>query len=282
VTKHTTSVNGAPKNAFPLGDRGLAYGDGLFETMRCIGSTIPLLDYHLDRLRSGCQVLKIPYPEDQVTSGISALMAKTNSASDAILKLILTRGEGGRGYCPPDIGKTEPTLLLNYWETGSDQDTGQNGVEILVLKHRLSSCQRLAGVKHLNRLEYVLAAQEIPFESDIQGLLLNEDEKVVETLHHNIFCVRSGVLFTPSLDNSGVSGVMRRFLMEKLIVSANISCVVKELSLEELVSSDEVFICNSVRGIWPVRKCGPVQWVDWPFAQKFQELVKDLWRSHGC
>lgn len=230
-------------------DRGLQYGDGLFETMAVCNGRIPWLTHHLRRLRAGCRRLRITPPETVgLRREIAALAA---GQSRAIIKLIVTRGVGGRGYRPDPGAHGHPIIMRYPWPVHVEE-RAREGIRLRVCRARLAINPALAGLKHLNRLEQVLARMEWRDDARYQeGLMLDTQDRVIEGTMTNLFIVRDSCLLTPDLTASGVAGVMRAIILETAARSA-IPCEVAALSLSDIAQADEVFVCNSVVGIWPV------------------------------
>jgi len=242
-------INGVDADALTVLDRGLHYGDGLFETLAVTDGEIGLLDYHLERLRDGCQRLAMPEPP----SGLrEELLAAAAGQSRAVLKLLFTRGAGGRGYLPPE--DPAPTrILIRYPWPDHLQDHVDAGVRVRVCSTRLGRNPRLAGVKHLNRLEQVLARSEWRrWDGIAEGLMLDEGGLVIEGTMSNVFAVHGdGRLATPALAQCGIAGVMRRHLMLQA-GREDMPVWTVDLSLTELLRAQEIFVCNSIIGVWPV------------------------------
>jgi len=240
-------VNGQPHESIATSDRGLAYGDGLFETILIHQGTPILLAAHLDRLEEGARRLKIPLDRGQLEAEIAELSA--NFPEQGVLKLMVTRGSGGRGYAPPD--SPEPVHILGLHDLPAYPDNlFSSGIDVFVCQQRLARQPALAGIKHLNRLEQVLASMEWPNDTYMEGLMLDTEGHVIEGTRSNIFWVQDGELMTPSLSQCGVAGIMRNYLA---------SCLgqvreVNDCSLAQLCEASEVFFCNSIFGVWPVRK----------------------------
>ncbi|MDQ2075678.1 aminodeoxychorismate lyase [Marinimicrobium sp. ABcell2] len=245
------SVNGVLGAMISPLDRGFAYGDGLFETIRVQSGGVPLWPFHEQRLSLGAGRLGIRFSRSDLHQYRDDMLAQAASgnAPDGVLKLILTRGAGGRGYLAPENG--EPTLCLMLYPQAVP--LGDNhGVTVKLCQYRLADNPALAGIKHLNRLEQVLARSEWRDGPWTEGLLLNQRGEVVEATASNLFAVLNGELLTPDLSNAGVAGVARRLIIDCLAPS--IGLVVKEvpLPLDALSTAEEVFLCNSVKGITPV------------------------------
>lgn len=245
-------IDGQPSTTVHAEDRGLHYGDGLFETMVVRGQHLPLLGYHLERLALGCARLGLVMPAEDLLQ--RELQAAAQDADGAILKLIVTRGVGGRGYAPPDQ-VVATRILLRYPRKEYPAEHWQDGVRLRVCEMRLGRNRKLAGLKHLNRLEQVLARSEWR-GGEAEGLMLDEAGLVIEGTMSNVFAeLAPGVLATPAVDLCGVAGVMRRRLLERA-GQAGLTLRVAELSLAELLQAREIFICNSVIGVWPVAAVG--------------------------
>ncbi len=232
-------------------DRGLAYGDGLFETLSYQDGQCALASWHWARLLSGCQRLSIPLAEGPLLNDLQLFLSnlkKQKNRLDGIVKLIVTRGSGGRGYVPPN--EPQVTLIWQWFPLVESLVEAQEGVALSVSEIRLARQAQLAGLKHLNRLESVLAGRAA--SEGYIPLLLDTNDLVVETLSHNIFLVRAGVIITPGLTHCGVEGLLKQFMQHKLAPSLNIKMQEENIYLDQLMAADEIFIGNSVRGFWPV------------------------------
>lgn len=264
-------VDGQPADALSLKDRGLAYGDGLFETIAVHGGQPVLLDRHLKRLAEGCSRLAIAADIERVRS---ELLAYAAAMGEGVLKLILTRGDGLRGYAPDPAAQGRRILQGNP-PAAYPAMHGEQGVRLFPCVTRLSNQPLLAGLKHLNRLEQVLARAEWRDSEHAEGLMLDQAGRVIEGVFSNLFVVRDGVLFTPDLKRCGVAGVMRAeilFQAESLAISTQIT----DISLEQLQWADEVFMCNSVYGVWPVRAYAALSWPVGPLTRKLQTIARAL------
>jgi 4-amino-4-deoxychorismate lyase len=251
-------VNGECREHIEISDRGFQYGDGLFETIAVTNGQPVFLGLHLDRLNAGCRRLYIPFPGYELLT-FEAQKLSQNS-SNAVLKLILTRGSGGRGYRQPEVIQTTRVLSLHPFPDYPDSYNEQ-GIVARFCDTRLGLNPVLAGVKHLNRLEQVLARAEWA-DPDIQeGIMLDMNEHVIEGTMTNLFYAKKDTLYTSSLFLSGVAGIMRGIIMS---ISSNhgMSVIEHTVTKDELLSADEIFVCNSIAGIWPVKQiattCFPV------------------------
>jgi len=237
-------INGQASHSIDVLDRGFQYGDGLFETILVEKGCATFLNQHLKRLRKGCAVLGFPMlDETPIRHEISTLL---KSKPSGVLKLIVTRGVGERGFLAP----TEPliTRVISFSEQAIFIHDALSYCSLIHCQTRLSRQPILAGIKHLNQLERVLARTELADQVG-EGLMLDVSGKVIEGVMSNLFMVKAGCLITPSLDHSGVAGVIRGFLIEQA-KQQGIACQVKDLTLLELEEADEIFITNS---LMPVR-----------------------------
>lgn len=272
------AVNGVLDASVSPLDRGFAYGDGLFETCRLHRGVLTLWSLHQQRLSIGAEQLQIPLNLGELDSQRQQILLAVANAGhqDGVLKLILTRGQGGRGYAPPT--DPNPTLCWQFFPgvNPSWEKNARLGIQLRVCDQRLPDNPRLAGLKHLNRLDYVLARSEWTDEYP-EGLLLDQQGYVVEGTVSNLFAWLDGQLCTPSLELAGVAGVMRRYIRETLAPQLGVKVVEQQLTLENLTQARELFVCNSVFGIWPVTRLLP-EGLDYPIGQVSREL-QSAWQS---
>lgn len=238
-------INGEQATALPVNDRALAYGDGLFETIRYCNGRLLFEDLHLQRLARGCARLHLEYDSGALEREID-LALRLGKAPDGILKIIISRGSGGRGYRPPRQTATRILTLHPLPDYGTTPP--ELGIRAFLCRQRLATGGTLAGIKHLNRLEQVLAASEWPDESFHEGLMLDGDGYVMEGTRSNLFFVNKGRLYTPDLARCGIDGIMRQVLLQRYGQNAEIGYY----TLADLHLADEVFVSNSVIGVWPL------------------------------
>lgn len=264
-----TLVDGHPADAVPVLDRGLSYGDGLFETVRVVEGRAPLWPRHMARLAEGCHRLCIPRPDpdglwrelQRVTAGMAA----------AVVRITLTRGVGQRGYAPP--AEPAPCRIVAAFDMPVlDPRMAGQGVRVRICELRLGEQPRLAGLKHLNRLEQVLARAEWNGPAIVEGLLLDASGHVIGATMANVFARMDGSVVTPALDRCGVAGVARAEVLAALP-----GAQVRDLALDELLAADEVFLTSSVRGILPVQAIGDKVFAPGPVARAMQQH----WRGLG-
>src|SRR5688572_5783854 len=200
-------INGEPANSISVTDRGLAYGDGVFETFRIVSGQLLFGEEHLQRLSLGCDHLGIPLDRVQLKNELE--IALNSSTQAEVLKLVVTRGTSGRGY-RASPGAAATRIITLHSLPANTQEHAKDGVKAFVCTQRLSPQPTLAGLKHLNRLEQVLASMEWPDENYQEGVMLDLEGNVVEGTRSNLFIVKDGRLMTDPLNTCGIAGVMRR------------------------------------------------------------------------
>ncbi len=242
-------VNGLPAAAVPVMDRGLMYGDGVFRTLRAEQGRVAAWTRHYRKLVADCAALGITPPgREALEADIEALLAGQDSA---VLKIIVTRGEGGRGYGPGDTTHATRIVMATPLPAHPARFR-EEGVRLHLCRLRLARQPRLAGVKHLNRLENVLARMEWSDPEIPEGLLRDEAGHVIEGTMSNLFLRTGDRLITPELSQCGVAGVQRERILA-VAPALGLRPEVATLSLETLLAAEEVLVCNSVIGVWPVR-----------------------------
>jgi 4-amino-4-deoxychorismate lyase len=234
------------------GGRGLAYGDGVFETMRAVGGAIPWWPAHRARLARGAARLGIAMPSDDALD--AALRDLLRDHPDAVVKLVLTRGSGGRGYAPP--ADAPPVWLLSASALPPAPRAG--GLVLRWCELRLATQPALAGIKHCNRLEQVLARAEWRDAGIDEGLLRDVDGDVVCATAANLFVLRDDRWWTPLVDRCGVAGVCRGWALDALDATE------RRMTPDEVLSSQALVLCNAVRGILPVARLGDHAWSPHP------------------
>jgi 4-amino-4-deoxychorismate lyase len=239
-------VNGVAASTIRLDDRGLSYGDGLFETIAVRSGSCRFLAEHLERLRNGCTRLRIPLPDEELLHAEVATLAA--NAEHATLKIIITRGPGPRGYRLPE--PCTPTRIVGVQPT-SPTPFPVAGVRIRYCATLLGRNPALAGIKTLNRLEQILARAEWNTSEIAEGLMLNDREEIVCGTMTNLFYGRDGILFTPHLSDCGVNGIMRQQVFS---VAAELGIEVREAAVRTsaLNAAEEIFLTNALIGLWPV------------------------------
>jgi 4-amino-4-deoxychorismate lyase len=264
----TILVDGAPVSAVSALDRGFCYGDGLFETIRIVQGRAPLWQRHMERLAAGCSRLAMTAPDIDVLAAEVDRVAAHRDA--AVVRITLSRGTGRRGYAfDSSIAGTRVVAVSDM--PSIPHRLVQDGLAVRACRTRYAVQPALAGIKHLNRLEQVLARSEWDDPSIDEGLMRDMEGRVVSATAANLFVVHAGRVSTPSLGRCGVAGVARA----EVLAETGASTV--DLTPAELVGADEVFLTSSVRGILPVRAFGESTWQPGPVVRQMQAH----WRALG-
>jgi 4-amino-4-deoxychorismate lyase len=247
-------INGRETEQLSVLDRGFQYGDGLFETLRICDGKPRHWALHMARLNEGCARLAIAAPVVEVLRTEAERLC--SGQVDGVLKITVTRGQTQRGY--GYTGALEPTRVLAVFPAPQFPASHATlGVKVRLCQTRLGSNPALAGIKHLNRLEQVLARAEWTDATIAEGLMRDNNNNIVEGTMSNLFCVQAGedgpVLKTPLLEQCGVKGITRGRIMEAASATG-IAVQETPLSVDELYQAQELFLCNTLIGIWPVRQ----------------------------
>lgn len=255
-------INGVSADYLNVNDRAIQYGDGLFETILFNNNKLYYWQQHFQRLQDSCSRLKLNCPAESVLlNDIKQLVKKISCSQQNVyaIKIIVTRGVSGRGYqfaaAEKNSAATEnrivsiSSLAMDYSSLVSGHLSSGS---LYVCKQQVSINQGLAGIKHLNRLENVLARNEWSAtdkaKNIIDGLMSNANQHVIEGCMSNLFAVNKQQLITPDLALSGVNGVMRNMIID-LAKKNGILVSIVDLAMDELLSMDEVFISNSLIGM---------------------------------
>jgi 4-amino-4-deoxychorismate lyase len=266
--------DGLEVDAISVNDRGLQYADGLFETIALRDGQPRLWELHLERMQTGCRRLGIHLPtaKQLLDSLISVVDATGNSDRDALLKILVTRGEGDRGYSPPP--NTSPTILFGVFDATQHADARyQQGIAIRFCNVRLSTQPQTAGIKLLYRLDQVLARAEWHDPEIAEGLMLDQDGSALSGTMSNLFIVKDSILLTPEITQCGVSGVMRQHILA-LAETHDVPYAVDRISPDSVRGADEIFLCNSQIGIWPVSRCATKRIAEWPLTSRLMTLLR--------
>ncbi|HEC59142.1 hypothetical protein LCGC14_0966540 [marine sediment metagenome] len=267
-------INGLHDDKLAISDRGLQYGDGLFETIPYRFGKLEFLEAHIARLIDGCRRLNIKFSQAEALRNELNQVSQSLGDNDGIIKIIITRGSGGRGYLANQ--GVEPTRIISTHPSPIyPAQHSQTGVKIRLCTHTLSENSTLAGIKHLNRLDQIIARNEWVDTDIAEGLMLDQANCVIEGTMSNVFMVKSGKIVTPLLDKSGVAGIMRGQII-LLANKLNISITETKIHLDDFVAADEIFISNSVIGIWPVTEIENKTYLIGPITQKIQHALQQV------
>ena len=264
-------VNGKPDGCLTPLDRGLAYGDGVFRTMQVLQGRAVAWQRHYRKLSDDCNALGIVCPAEDILLSDIAHLCSDNT--DCVIKIVVTRGESTRGYALPPLAQPTRIVSRSVYPFYPPQNAAQ-GVSLHLCRLRLSSQPLLAGIKHLNRLENVLARMEWNDPDFADGLLLDQSDNVIECTMSNLFMQHGKRLITPDLSQCGVAGVMRERIME-VATTIGYEVSATNFKLDALLAADEVIICNSLIGIWQVRQLGERRWPVGSTAEKLRPLLME-------
>lgn len=264
-------VNGVPGEHIQATDRGLMYGDGVFRTLQIRAGRPFCWQRQFAKLHADCQALKIECPAFATLSQELALIGAAEP--DCVAKIIVTRGTGLRGYAP-NTGAAPTRIMMTAPLPDYPGQYLAEGVKLHVCDLRLSRQPRLAGIKHLNRLENILARMEWDDPAIAEGVMLDTADNVIEGTMSNLFMLRGGTLFTPDLSHSGVAGVTRDRIMA-LTPVLGLELAVGDFALDFLLQAEELVLCNSIMGAWQVKSCRDKCWKPGWLTPKLRNLLSN-------
>ena len=268
--EHNYLVNGNFNQAITPFDRGFAYGDGVFRTMR-IKSCVPVdWPQHYQKLVADCAAIGIVCPSAELL--MNDLQQFFNPDENSVAKIIITRGEGERGYATPAI-TTPMRVIVKFAMRQYIEEYYSKGVRLHLCETRLSKQPKLAGIKHLNRLENVMARMEWRDDSIFDGLLLDDQANVIECTMSNVFARFKNHIITPNLSQCGVSGITRQQIINVAKVLKS-TIEVTTLPLHQLLEADEVIVCNSLYGAFQVRQIVDKTWLPQSLATNIRKSLK--------
>lgn len=268
-----TLINGVESSHVSVADRGLHYGDGLFETIRVEQGGLHYWQQHYNRLAHSAQRLALSCPQQTVLEDdIRHLLrySQATAAQTAVLKIIITRGAGERGY---RFARNLPVTRIVQLDscTVHKESHGEHGIAATFCQHRLASSAQLAGIKHLNRLDNILASAELGKRWQ-EGIVLDQQDNVIEGCFSNLFFLRGTCLYTPALRTAGVEGIIRQRLLQ-LVSDAGLTLCIDHFSRQQLVDADEIFFSNSLIGLWPVRQLDDKMFTSFDQTRKLASLL---------
>lgn len=272
ATSLGTWVDGEPAATLPLPDRGLDFGDGLFETLLLYRGRLLFLDYHMERLQAGLAVLEFPDVLANVRRDLLrvALTLKSLGPENwASVRVSVTRGSAPRGYAMPEL--MQPRSIISAAVVPRDCAELPSPARLQWAKIRWSTQPFLAGIKHLNRLEQVFAATEARRKRVDEVLVCDQQSLVASVSAGNIFLMENGRLLTPALESCGVSGTRRRLIIEQLAPALGLPVEQTHISREQLEAAQEVFYCNAIQGLRPVASIGDVTWQLHPICTQLHQ-----------
>ncbi|MFL6601170.1 MAG: aminodeoxychorismate lyase [Steroidobacteraceae bacterium] len=274
ATPAVVLVNGVRDAGVSAQDRGVHFGDGLFETIACVKGRPRFLPLHLERLEFGCERLAIAAPNlEEIRAEVVQL---ARDVDRAIVKVLVTAGEAlARGYARAGNG-TATRITIRYPWPHESAARLHDGVMVRTLTLRLGENPRLAGLKHCNRLEQILARAELATDAGLEeGILFSSSGNLVSGTFSNVFVVRDSCLLTPRIDLCGVAGVMRRVVLREAR-QVGIPTRECELRAPDIQTADEIFLTNARIGIWPVRSLDARKLTPGPVTRHLQSVLVPL------
>lgn len=251
---HLYLVNGSFNQVISPFDRGFAYGDGVFRTIKIVGGLPEHWPQHYQKLVADCAAINLVCPSAELLMSDLSQLFSADAISEnniAVAKIIITRGAGNRGYTPPAITAPMRVVLKSDMPDYPEKRFSE-GVNLTVCETRLAAQPKLAGIKHLNRLENVLARMEWHSPDLAEGIMLDIQSNVIECTAANIFARFDDTLITPNLQQCGIAGITRQRIIE-LAPTLSLKTSIEKFDLQKLVAADEVIICSSLYGAWQVK-----------------------------
>jgi 4-amino-4-deoxychorismate lyase len=256
-------VNGEISTFVTTSNRGLNYADGLFETLAVHNGRPRRWQAHMDRLGLGCERLGLVMPPQAIL--LREVQTVSAGLVDAVVKIVLTRGGHARGYMP-QMNKDCVRIISAHPFPGDVEKVARQGMAARICELRLAIQPALGGMKHLNRLEQVLASAELRDSGVAEGILLDMEDHVISAISGNIFLVSETRMLTPRLDRCGVRGIVRG----QLLAHFGARCEQRRIGVDMLKEADEVFVCNSVRGIVPLTSIDEQEYGIGPVTRELQ------------
>ena len=278
--KHISLINGQFTDKISVLDRGLSYGDGFFETMNWkyfLTTKVSKVEFwkrHLLRLKKGCESTLINFPSISLIESYRDKIlkkSKKQGMSSGVLKIIITRGSGGRGY-KFERNMIPNIILLVFPSLQYNEKNYKNGVNLKFCSSNLSINKNIAGFKHLNRLDSVVARSEWTNQNIFEGIITDIDGSVIEGTMTNIFCIKKSKLYTPNISEVGIKGIMRDVILEKFCGYFK-QTIEKKITVKFLLESDSVFITNSIIKIVPVKK---LEKKKYKIHSAIRDLIKEI------
>lgn len=288
-----STIDGVEADLLAISDRGNQYGQGLFETMIFSDGMVPLWPQHCARMVADASVLGINLSAQSLDNNLMTfinLLKQRDGQASGIVKIIVTAGSGGRGYASP--AEMNPRIICQYFPLPENlEKSRRHGIALFQCQYQLPLNPVLAGIKHLNRLDQVLACAELSKEQSRElsrearanytdGLMYSRDNLLIETTCANIFIKTAYGWITPQLNQAGVRGVMRGLLLEQLFPECGIKIVEGAITKHQLATAKEIFTCSSIRGVLPVTKIHNLG--HWPIGAETKMLQSALNDHYDC
>ncbi|MBK7884084.1 MAG: aminotransferase class IV [Chitinophagaceae bacterium] len=254
------------------GNRGLRYGDGLVETMKCVNGTILFEDEHFARLWKGMQILQFDklkhFTPSVLSEQIQELVQKNSLQKYVRIRVQVFKGDGGL-Y---DAKNNFPNYVIQVWELAEGNESlNNNGLITGIYRDVRKSCDAISNIKHSNYLPYAMAALHAKKEKWNDAIILNSASNICDSTIANVFIIKDGILKTPALQEGCIAGVMRKNIIKKLLAAG---WIIEETSIteNELKSADEIFLCNVIYNIRWVKQIDEVEFVNISIPKIYAEL----------
>lgn len=270
-------LDGVHTSALPLPDRGLEFGDGLFETLLVRAAQPLFAKLHLQRLQRGCQALAFPSCEVAVRDQLDRAAADLGARGWqwAALRITLTRGAGQRGYAPPE--NPTPRIIISATKLVDFPGAMATPAIVGLAEMRWPTQPALCGLKHLNRLEQVMAARESRQAGFDEAVMLDQQGRVVSVIAGNLFYVLDAHLLTAPLDDCGIAGTRRDLIMRRWAPALGLAVREESVTTSRLEQADEVFYSNSLVGIRPIGRFGQRSWNDHSICEALYQQYRSEW-----
>jgi aminodeoxychorismate lyase len=230
-------------------NRGLRYGDGLFETIKMTNGKLLFEDDHFARLWKGLTILQFDLPKhfspENLQEQIVALAKKNEHTASARIRLNVFRGDGGL-Y---DAVNHSPNYFIQSWQLPeSNRSLNSNGLVLGIYSDAKKTYDVLSNLKHNNYLPYLMGALHAKKQKWNDAIILNSADRICDTTIANVFIIKDEIIYTPSLTEACVAGVMRNYIIRNS-KTAGFDLIEKEVTIEDVLQADEVFITNTIRNI---------------------------------
>ena len=243
-------VNGKSSSSISIFDRGFLYGDGIFETILVVDKIPVNLSLHIKRIKAGCSSLKIKYLDYTVLTKLIVKALKDETS--CVLSITITRGTAKKRGYNINIGRIKPNIIISTSKIPKYPNKYINeGVCTKFSKNILENNNRFSKIKHLNRLEQVIASEELT-KKNPEIILCDKNNFIIEGVSSNIFFVKNNIFYTPLLKNCGVEGIMRSMIISNLRKDKYL-VKFKKIKKSNIDKFDGAFFCNSIRLIWNIK-----------------------------
>ncbi len=271
-----TWLDGTRILALPLPDRATDFGDGVFETLLLLRRKPLLLELHLERLQQGLLVLSLPDCLAQVRQQIAWVASQLDEEWVwTAIRVSVIRSPGPRGYAP--VNSPYARILISASLINRDCATLSAAATMSIANIRLATQPALAGIKHLNRLEQVLAAAQAQSEHMDECVVLDQAGDPVSVIAGNLFLVRRGEILTPTLVDCGIAGTRRTQIMKCWGPAIGFAVRETKLTLADLMDAEEVFYSNSLQAVRPVQRINDRTWDTHTVCEAlFRQFLDDI------